>query len=322
MEGDRVARMRRVCTGIVFCMALWGNQAVFCETNTVYNFLRTDVSSRAAGMAGSFVGALNDPTTIFYNPAGLSTLTNPMGSIGFFKHLLDINTGYLSYGQEIPGAGFVGGSVLYTNYGSFTRTDEAANDLGEFSAGDLAVIVGYSNLLDENLHYGINLKYIYSSIEQFSSSGMAGDFGILYNLPESRVTLAASILNVGKQISQYGSIEEDLPLDIVIGGSVVPRGIPLLLHVSFHKLNASTDDFGERFRSFRIGGEFTLGPSFQLRFGYDNEKRIDLKIGSTAGLAGFSGGFGILVSDYRLDYAISSLGSVGEWHRVSLGMSL
>ena len=305
-------------TVLIFLIA----HPAFAETNTVYTFLRTDVSSRAAGMAGSFVGVINDPTTIFYNPAGLSTLTTPMGSVGFFKHLLDINTGYAAYSQEIPDAGFVGASVLYTDYGSFPRTDEAANDLGTFSAGDLAVIIGYSNLLDEHLHYGINLKYIYSSIDEFSSSGVAGDAGILYVVPDSKVTIAASILNIGTQLEEYGSIKEDLPLDVVIGGSVVPRGIPLLLHVSFHKLNASTDDFGERFRSFRVGGEFTLGPSFQLRFGYDNEKRTDLKIGSTAGLAGFSGGIGIVVQDYRLDYALSSLGSIGEWHRVSIGFSL
>ena len=314
--------MRRLCWVIALGGMVLGSQPAPGETNTVFNFLRTDVSSRAAGMAGSFVGVLNDPTTIFYNPAGLSTLTNPMGSVGFFKHLLDINTGYISYAQEIQGAGFVGASVLYTSYGSFTRTDEAANNLGTFSAGDLAVIVGYSNLLDENLHYGINIKYIYSSIEEYSSTGLAGDFGILYSIPDSKVTLAASILNAGTQLSEYGSVKEDLPLDVVIGGSVVPRGIPLLLHVSFHKLNASTDDFGERFRAFRVGGEFTLGPSFQLRFGYDNEKRTDLKIGSTAGLAGFSGGIGIAVSNYRLDYAISSLGTIGEWHRVSLGVIL
>jgi hypothetical protein len=322
MDGIRGAWMKFLRGWLLLGVTVLCVRPALGETNTTYAFLRTDVSSRAAGMAGSFVGVINDPTTIFYNPAGLSTLTNPMGSVGFFKHLLDINTGYLSYAQEIQGAGFVGASVLYTDYGSFTKTDEGANDLGTFSAGDLAVIIGYSNLLDENLHYGINFKYIYSSIEDFSSSGLAGDFGILYTVPDSKVTIAASILNIGTQLKEYGSVEEDLPLDVVIGGSVVPRGIPLLLHVSFHKLNASTDDFGERFRAFRVGGEFTLGPSLQLRFGYDNEKRTDLKIGSTAGLAGFSGGVGIFVSDYRLDYAISSLGSIGEWHRVSIGVSL
>jgi hypothetical protein len=80
-----------------------------------------------------------------------------------------------------------------------------------------------------------------------------------------------------------------------------------------------TKDFADRFRSFKVGGEFTLNPSFLLRFGYDNEKRTDLKIGTSSGLAGFSGGLGVTVDSYRLDYALSSLGKVGELHRISIG---
>ncbi|MDH4070392.1 MAG: type IX secretion system protein PorQ [Ignavibacteria bacterium] len=299
----------------------------FCATtaaggaNPAYNFLRSDISSRAAGMGGSFVGILDDPTSIFFNPAGLSTLSRPAGSVGFFKHLLDINTGYVAFTTPVEGAGFVGASVLYTDYGSFDRTDEASNVLGEFSAGDLSFAVAYSNLLQEHLHFGITVKYIHAIIDQYTSSAFAADFGILYNIPDSRVTLGASVLNLGTQVTEFESTAEDLPLDIVIGGSVVPRGIPLLLHLSFHKLNAETENFADRFRSFRVGGEFTLSQALRLRFGYDNEKRTDLKIGNSAGLAGFSGGLGIVVSDYRIDYALSSWGNIGELHRFSVAAS-
>lgn len=290
-------------------------------TSPAYKFLRADISSRAAGMGGSFVGILDDPTSIFFNPAGLSTLHRPGGSVGFFKHLLDINTGYVAFSAPVEGAGYIGASVLYTDYGSFDRTDASSNVLGEFSAGDLSFAVAYSNLLRENFHYGITVKYIHSAIDQYSSSAFAADAGLLYNIPDSRVTLGASVLNLGTQLSAFESTSEDLPLDIVIGGSVVPRGIPLLLHLSFHKLNAETDNFGDRFRSFRVGGEFTLSSPLRLRFGYDNEKRTDLKIGNSAGLAGFSGGVGILISDYRIDYALSSWGNIGELHRFSVAAS-
>jgi len=296
--------------------------SMYGGTNTVYNFLRNDVSPRAAGMGGSFVSAIEDPNTLFYNPAGLSTLQHPMGSIGFFKHLIDINAGYVSYSQKIEDIGHLGAGIIYTDYGSFDKTDESGTILGTFSAADLAVFLGYSNLLDENLHYGINVKYIHSSIAEFSSSGIAADLGILYNIPDSRVTLGASIRNAGVQISKYGSVEEDLPIDLVVGGSVVPRGLPLLLNVSFHKLSDAVESFGDRFKSFKVGGEFVLSPSFRLRFGYDNEKRIDLKVGSSAGLAGFSGGMGIGIGEYRVDYALSSLGQVGDLHRVSIGATL
>jgi len=57
----------------------------------------------------------------------------------------------------------------------------------------------------------------------------------------------------------------------------------------------------------------------QARVGYNNEQRQELKTGTSAGLAGFSGGIGITVQDYKVDYALSSLGSIGSLHRITIG---
>ena len=288
-------------------------------TTSVYEFLRNDVSARAAAMAGSFVSITNDPNVLFYNVAGLGTLDTPRGSVGFFKHLLDINAGYISYGQSFNDIGYFGGGILYTNYGSFTRTDELGNNIGSFNASDIAVAVGYSNILEENLYYGASLKFIYSSIAGYRSTGLAGDLGLLYVMPENRISLGISVRNLGRQLSTYLGTQENLPLDVSIGGSIVPRGIPLLLNVNIHKINGQADNFADRFRAFGVGGEFTLSKVFQLRFGYNNEQRKDLQIGTTTGLAGFSVGLGVNVSHYKVDYALSSLGTIGSLHRISVG---
>lgn len=312
-------RMRVVLA--ILAISLAAHQGLHSESNTVYNFLRNDVSPRAAALAGSFVTVTNDPNCIFYNPAALGTIDVPMGSIGFFKHLLDINAGYVSYSQPIEDIGNFGAGLIYTNYGTFDQIDELGNTLGTFSAADFAIVLGYSNILDENLHYGVNAKFISSTIAGYSSSALASDFGLLYVMPESRATLGVSIRNVGGQLSSYMSTKENLPLDIAVGGSIVPRGLPLLLNVGFHKLNEGQDTFGDRFRAFTVGGEFTLSRVLQLRVGYDNEKRKDLKIATTTGLGGFSGGVGITVSGYKVDYSLSSLGKIGNLHRVSIGSS-
>jgi len=291
-EGISVNRIRVMRRIALFVVGILVAESLHAGTNTVYNFLRLDVSARAAGMAGSFVSAMEDPNAIFYNPAGLSTLQSSMASLGFFKHLLDINSGYLSYSQAFDNIGYFGAGIVYTNYGSFDRRDELGNTDGTFSAGDVALTVGYANLLEDNLYYGANIKFIYSSIADYASSGLAADVGILYNIPESRVSLGASIRNLGAQLTSYAETKEDLPLDVVVGGSVVPRGLPLLLNVSFHKLNEDADEIADRFKAFSVGGEFTLSEVLQLRVGYDNEKRKDLKIGTSAGLTGFSGGVG------------------------------
>ncbi len=287
--------------------------------NTVYGFLRTDVSARAGALAGSYVTIMNDVTSIFYNPAGLGTLEKPTGSLGFFKHLLDINSGYVSYSQPYQDLGYFGVGVQYMNYGTFDETDDLGNTIGQFNASDLAVSLGYSNMIEENFYWGANAKFIYSSIAGSSSTGLAADLGILYYIPDSRITLGASMRNLGAQLSSYMSTRESLPLDLVVGVSVVPKGLPLLLNVNFHKLNDDAQDFGKRFRAFSVGGEFTLSRVLQARIGYNNEQRIELKTGTSSGLAGFSGGIGITVQEYKVDYALSSLGSIGSLHRITIG---
>jgi hypothetical protein len=306
-------------TGVILAILLVFSESAWSQSNTVYSFLRNDVSARAAALAGSFVTVVNDPNALFYNPASVGTLEQSSGSVGFFKHLLDINSGYVSYGQDFEGIGHFAAGILYTNYGSFAETDESDNTLGKFNASDIAASVGYSNTLDDNLYYGVAFKFIHSSIADARSTGVATDVGILYRVPDTKLNLGASVRNLGTQISSYASTREDLPLDVSVGASIVPRGLPLLLNINFHRLNESTDKLADRFRSFTVGGEFTLSKVLQLRFGYNNQQRKDLQIESTSGLAGFSAGVGILISGYHVDYALSSLGKIGSLHRISLG---
>jgi len=122
-------------------------------------------------------------------------------------------------------------------------------------------------------------------------------------------------------LKSYISTKEDLPLDVKIGISKRLEHLPLYLNLNFHKLNNSTDNFLDRFSAFSIGGEFTISQAIRLRFGYNNERRRELKIGTTAGLAGFSIGGGLVFEPYKIDYSFSSMGQIGALHRVTVGAS-
>lgn len=309
---------QRVISVCILAGFLFAAVPVSAGTNTVYSFLRSDMNARAAALAGSFVSITDDPTTLYYNPASIGTLTQPRGTVGFFKNLMDVNAGSLTYGQEFEDIGTFAAGVIYQNYGSFTETNEYGTAIGSFSASDLALSIGYSNTLDSNLYWGAAVKVIYSSIADANSSAIAGDVGLLYRIPTSRIAIGASIRNIGRQMSTYGGTREPLPLDASFGFSVSPKGIPLLLNFNFHKLNQDVDNFGERFRSFTVGGEFTLSRVLLLRVGFNNEERKDLNLGTTSSLAGFSAGLGVNVSKYRVDYGITSLGTIGILHRVSI----
>lgn len=301
----------------LFTLLLIGNG--FSQT---YEFMRIDMSARAASLGGSFVSNGDDPNVIFYNPAGIQLLKNSPVSFSYVKHILDINVASLSYSKEFEGIGRFAAAIKYINYGSFTRTDEFANKTGEFVPNEMAFIVGYANALDKNFFYGGNLKFIYSGIAGYSSTALAVDLGLHYAVPEQELNIGASVLNIGSQLQTYDGVTEDLPLDVMVGVSKKLAHLPLRVFLDFHKLNKDRDNFAQRFKAFSLGGEFFLSKVLTLRLGYENEKRNDLKIGTTAGLAGFNIGLGLKIKEYQFDYAYSSMGQIGALHRISVATSL
>jgi len=299
---------------------LFVEHGVAQDTGT-FAFLRTDVSARAAALNGSFVSMTSDPNVLFYNPASLVTISSPKISLGYFKNLLDVNSGSLAFAQDVQGIGNIGIGIDYVDYGSFERTDQSDNDFGTFSANELALVAGYAMMLDDQSSVGGNVKFIHSSIAEFTSTALAVDVGFLYQIPSQNITIGASILNIGRQLAEYGSTREALPLDIVIGITKRPEHLPVLLNLDFHKLNEQRENALDRLSSFTFGAEFLMSESVRLRFGYNNEEHKDLKLGTTAGLAGFSIGAGFILNEYVIDYAYNSYGKIGGLNRISLGMN-
>src|SRR4030066_45598 len=294
----------------------------FTFGQNTYDFLRVDMSARAASLGGSFVTNNDDVDVLFYNPAGMSFLEKDPVSFSFVKHLMDINLFSLAYSTEFEDIGRFGSAIKYINYGSFDEADEFGNRTGEFSAGELAFILGYTNEFSENFYYGANAKVIYSSIADESSSAIALDLGINYEIPNQKLNLAAAVLNLGTQLSSYIDTKEDLPLDVTIGISKRLENLPVRLSLDFHQLNKERDELYQHLKGFSLGAEFYLSEVFTLRFGYDNEKRSDLKVGSSSGIAGLNGGLGVKVSEYSFNYGYSSLGSIGAMHRIGLATAL
>ena len=249
------------------------NSLLFSQTT--YEFLRVDVSPRAAGMGGSFVAANDDPDVIFYNPAGLATLTGTPISFSYVKYLLDINFAGLSVSRNFDNIGRFGAGIKYVNYGTFTGADENGAKLPDFGAGEIVFDLAYSNFLSDNFSYGGATKFIYSSIQKYSSTALGFDAGLNYSIPQERWNFAISMLNMGGQLSSYASTTEQIPFEIVVGVSKRLQNLPLKFHIDFHRLNDNSTTFGQRFNAFTVGGELNLSKVLKLRAGYDNKKRKD-----------------------------------------------
>jgi len=296
---------------------------ILSQSNTTYNFLKLDVDARSSAMAGSTVSMINDVNGFFVNPAIIATVEKSQGSVGFFKYLLDINSGNAAYSQKYKDAGYFGVSVRYFNYGSFDKYDEELNNIGTFSANDLAISLGYANKYLKNLSYGVSLKFIQSNIDIYNSTALAFDFGALYEIPEQNFTVAVSLLNAGAQLKSYAGTKENLPLDLRLGFNKRLEYLPLTFYFSITNINEDQDQFIQRFKNIRVGGEFILSDNINLRLGYNNQQRQDLATGSSAGIGGFSAGLGIIIEDrYHFDYAFNSFGKIGATHRFNLSFML
>jgi hypothetical protein len=297
--------------------------SLFSGELPTYQFLQNDVSARASAMAGSFVSMTGDPAGIFYNPASIGNSTTPLASFGYTSHLLDFKSGFAAYTQEIEDIGVVGVGVNYFNFGSFDGVNDQGISTGTFNAGDMAVSLSLARPFEENFYYGITGKFIYSSIAEANSSALAADVGLLYLIPgDDPISLGISMTNIGSQIDPYINTKESLPFEIKIGGTIKPQHLPLNLSVNLHRLNEDHNSFFDKFTYFTVGGEFTLSKALRFRFGYNNEQRKELKIGTSAGMAGFAFGGGLVLKNVIVDYSFTSLGKIGSINRITIGLDV
>lgn len=303
---------------IVFLLSLNGAYSA----NSPFQFLRLSSSARAAALGGCFVSVPGDASSMYYNPASISTVETKRFSASFLKHVLDINSGLVSYIKSYENLGIFAASAAYTSYGSFNYADNLGNQTGTFGANNIAFAATYSNIIDTNLYYGVSLKFVYAGLEKYSSTALAVDAGIFYRLADERTTFGASILNTGMQLSKLSGEDETLPLDVRIGASHRLRGLPLLANITFHHLADDAGGFFEKFRNFSLGGEFYIGKYIQLRLGYDNQIRTYTSPTSSKGMSGISGGVGLVFQDINIDYGVAQYGSAATLHRFSINYDI
>lgn len=297
-----------------------------------FGILTITPGPRAAAMGNTFVAMKDDPTTLFSNPAALSTQTKrdsaapgSLISFGFNKMALDMNQGYLAYSQPAPdflgSDAWIAAGIVYTDYGTFTGADNVGQLTNDFSAGEAALSIAYSSIIpDQPVRYGVALKYISSTIVSgsYSSSAIAADLGIFYESKPLLLTIGASALNIGKQLSSYDGITENLPFNLQLGVSKKLERLPLVVHLAFRNITRDREgrSFWYALNDFSIGGEFTMSKVVRLRFGYENQKRRDLETPSGLGMGGFSFGLGLVFQKLHIDYSLSAMGpAVSDVHR-------
>ncbi|MEW6411399.1 MAG: PorV/PorQ family protein [Candidatus Zixiibacteriota bacterium] len=278
---------------------------------SAFSFLKINISARAVAMGGAFTGLSDDESSLYYNPAGITSLEEKRFILGYHNYFVDIQSGFAGYIQNIGANRFLGLYASYLNYGDFVQTDQFGNTTGEFSGGDFMIAGSFAFKHGYNMSFGATAKFIYEKIQDYSATGLAVDLGGKYTADRNRWSAGAMIQNLGAQLSALGEKKDKLPLTFRGGGSYKPRGIPITL--SSDVIIPVDNDI-----IFAVGGEYFALKPFYVRLGWNSFGSNFRAAESDDSWAGFSVGVGFDIKRLQISYAFSPSADLGESHRITL----
>lgn len=309
---------------------------------TAAPFLSIGQSARAIGMGSAFVGVVNDVSSIYWNPAGL---TKAEGTNILFDHTLwiaDIKYNYLAASYSLGSYGTVGFSFTASDIGEMNVTTiEKPEGTGEtFSASSAAISIAYAIQLTDNFSIGFSPKFIYESIWRMNANAFAVDMGVQYVTPFDDAILAMSISNFGTSMQLLGNsnlVLHDLDPENSGNNDKIPAyleteswSLPLTFRVGvaykpirteMHKLTLAVDALhpSDDYESINVGAEYCFNDFLYIRGGY---KSLFLESSEES----FSVGFGIkqrLMGNIALmvDYAYQDFGRFSDIQKFSLSVT-
>ena len=307
-----------IMIGIIFAISgstLASNKNV---GTTGFSFLKLGVGAKAIAMGGAYSAVADDPSIIYYNPAGTINLKGKQFMAGYHNYVLDIQSGFVAGTIPIPlfkkcRAGLF---IDYLNFGDFVRTDASgAIDQSDpsFSGGDFLIGANFSAEVIYSISAGINVKFSTESADSNSAEAFAVDIGFYYRLPDSITSVALSAYNLGTVLSGFtGDIHKDkLPSGVRAGAAHSLRGLPLVVAVDGVIPN-DNDPY------LNFGMEMYELEPLLLRLGYSTFGQ-NYKTGSGSNaFGGIAFGFGINFKNYQISYAFMPYLDLGNSHRVTV----
>ncbi len=307
---------------------------------TLGDFVLIEPGARTAGMGNAGVGFGEGLQTVYFNPAGAALGQGRELLVSHLEWYADIRFDYVAAGLPLGRFGNAYAAVTSLRSGDIdVRTVEQPDGTGErYSAGDLALSLGYARQISDRFSGGIQVNYLQESIWHSSADAFTLSLGTLYRVAPNGLHIGASLTNFGTSAhftgrdlritydedpTRYGDngalpgerYTESYPLPVLFRvGLLLPvqlsPGSQLVLAADAQHPSSNTE-------SVCGGAELRFRNGFALRAGYQDLFQQDSELGLTLGA-----GLGGKVSEwgYRLDYAWADHQRLGATHRFSLGL--
>ena len=282
----------------------------------VYPFMNIPVSARQAALGGDAITIRDfDVSFAGVNPALMNLDQDQRIAMSFANYLAGSKYGTIAYVKDLGRGNLVSLNARYMDYGSTPRTDESSQINGNFGAIDATVGAGYALQFEDRWTIGMNLNFITSKIDTFTSMAVGASAGITYFNDKSNETVSLLFRNFGYQFKPFNGVRETLPFRVDLGYTKILDEFPLAVTITAHdlqQLNISQDydnngqptGFGRKLADhFSFGVELFPEQAFNIRLGYNVKRGNELAVLDQRSFSGLSAGFGIKISSFRFDYS-------------------
>jgi len=307
-------------------------QTVVAQTgDEVFTFLRYPTSTRANALGGNNVSLIErDPSLIFHNPALLGSEMDGMVNLNYMNYISDINVGSILYTKAIKERASWGLGITYFSNGKIEGMTSEQISTGDIMAKDINVCGFFAYDLSDHWRGGTSFKFLYSSIDPYSSFGIAIDAGLSYYNSEKKISLGFVFKNIGAQLKPYDDKRQKMPWDIQIGISKQMAHAPIRFSCTAMYLNRWNFNYvddtnktytGDNFSKALVkhivfGVDFVPTENFWAGIGYNPKRALDMKLSGGNAFSGFSGGAGVKIKTFDVG------ASIAKYHPSALSFML
>jgi hypothetical protein len=311
-------------------------------------FLNIGIGARAFGMSNAVIASVDDVTSSYWNPAGLTRMqSNFQGSIMHSEYFAGIaKYDYLGLSYKIDNKSSIGFTGMRFGVDDIPNTTQLIDNNGvvdydritRFTAADYGFLVSYARKMPiEGLSVGANAKIIYRKVGDFASSyGFGVDLAAqyLYKKWQFGAVFRDALSTFNAWVYNLDDVTKEVFLRT--GNEIPQNGLELTLprlilgayrkfdfgSGNFHlapELNASITTDGRR-NVLLSAAPFSIDPYAGLEFGYQDIAYVRMGVGNIQRITDFNDnrelniqpniGVGVRINRFYIDYAFSNIANV------------
>jgi tetratricopeptide (TPR) repeat protein len=232
------------------------------------SLLGFSVGGKANAFGGTFAAMADDPSAIFWNPAGLAQISSRELLFQVNNNFISsMNILYAGFVNPLPGDNAFGLSIFYFSIGNFDGYDASGNKGVTFSSKQYLLSFAYSKGFKKKYYAGATVKLLNMNIKDSPGNDVELDIGTLLK-PVPYFSFGLNLQNLLPTKYTFNTVYMDIPVNLLTGVKFTFWKNKVSILGDASKLLLS--DFGASDLIWSVGLEYNVFDYLSLMGGYKN----------------------------------------------------